>query len=107
MQVTFTTTQNAPLYAGATEVFAALGIMLTNPATGVTGPWDLTAGSASMLMTPPTGNPTFALSGVISTNNVTFTRWTATPGEWSRREIFSDSTGFTQLTEPFPFTVQE
>lgn len=107
MQISFSTTQTDPLYAGSTEIFAALGITLTNPATGITTPWDLTGGSASMLMMPPCGTPTFALAGTINTNSVTFTRWTTTPGEWVRQEIFSDSTGFTQLTQPYPFTVQE
>ncbi len=107
MLVSFTTTEIDPLVAGATEVFAALNILLQNDAVPpVAAPWDLTGGSATLKLTPSGGAAPTVLVCAIATNNVTAPAWTVnTPGLWARTWTFTDAFGFVQVTKPLPFQV--
>jgi hypothetical protein len=98
MNSTLVTTGLVPLTIGSLETFVLQAFN-----NGL--PWDLTGGSATVLMADPQGGShsyTAAISG--STARIS---WTVLPipGDWRRCWDVTDGSGTRQVSRPIPFTV--
>jgi hypothetical protein len=99
MQVGLVTTGLAPLCIGSVETFVHLGYL-----NGLA--WNLTGGSASLLMTDSQGNQ-YTYPSTIGADGVARVVWTvaAPAGQWVRAWKATDSTGLTQVSKSITFVV--
>lgn len=98
MNSALVTTGNLPIAVGSQQTFQV------NPSLNG-DPWDLSGGSARLLMTDPTGQAydlAATVIGVGATCNFTIPN---VPGTWVRAWKLTDSTGLVEYTLPITFSV--
>ena len=96
--VTWTTTGLSPLCIGSTEKFQVSAFL-----DGVF--WDLTGGSAILILSDPNGNKTSYTATIFGGG--AFYVWTmaGTPGTWLRAWSLQDAQGVVQVSRPIAFSV--
>ncbi len=98
MNTALVTTGILPLTIGSTETFEVQAAL-----NGL--PWDLTAGTASLILSDPTGAKT-TISATISGSTARAPWTVVTPiGTWVRAWSVTDASGVKQVSRPIVFTV--
>lgn len=95
------TTGVKPLMVGSVEVFQV------QPWLGAQ-PWNLTGGSATLLLRDPDQN-LYTIPAAVNSGGGATAQWTVAnvPGDWIRAWMLADATGRSQTSNPIVFSVQQ
>jgi hypothetical protein len=92
------TTGLIPLTIGSTQTFQCDPLL-----NGL--PWDLSNGSALLILADPSGNETIITATVIGVGATASWTVVGPAGTWVRAWQLTDSTGLIQVSQPIPFAV--